>query len=163
FRAAQGLLAGRDGRAVPVLAALLTEGPPEVAARAEDLLYCLAGPWAPRVMPGGDPAARKRCRAAWGQWRKLTGKRLDLAEADVDVLPANHGLKVRALARGFPEALFQGDEAVLRQVVDLPFTAPGKKVYAERSELEQELFSELADTSKGQRQTFVLGPTVGLD
>jgi HEAT repeat protein len=163
FRAAQGLLAGRDGRAVPVLAALLTEGPPGVADRAEDLLYCLAGPWAPRVTPGDSPAARKRCRAAWEQWWKLNEKRLDLAKADADLVPANRGLQVRALARRFTEALFRGDETVLRQVADLPFTAPGKKVYAERSELEQELFSELADTSKGQRQTFVLGPTVGLD
>src|SRR5262249_19866067 len=77
LRAAQGLLAGRDGRAVPALAALLSEGPPEVAARAEELLYCLAGAGAPRVALGNNPAARKRCRAAWEQWWKLNEKRLD--------------------------------------------------------------------------------------
>jgi HEAT repeat protein len=163
FRAAQGLLAGRDGRAVPVLAALLTEGPPAVAARAEDLLSCLGGAWAPRVLLGDNPAARKRCRAAWEQWWKLNEKRLDLAKADVDLAPSNRSLQVRALARRFTEALFREDEAVLRQVVDLPFTAPGKKVYTERGELEEELFSELADSSKSQRQTFALGPTVGVE
>jgi hypothetical protein len=162
FRAAQGLLAGRDGRAVPVLSALLGEGPPEVAARVEDLLYCLAGAGAPRVAPGGPPLARKRSRAAWEQWWKLNEKRLDLAKADVDLAPANRGLQVRALARRFAAALFRGDEAVLRQVVDVPFTAAGKKVYTERDELEQEFFSELADTTTGQRATFTLGPTIGV-
>jgi HEAT repeat protein len=162
FRAAQGLLAGRDRRALPALTTLLSEGPPEVAVRAEDLLYCLAGAQAPRVALGNTPASRKRCRTAWEQWWKVNEKRLDLAKADADLPPHNRGLQVRALARQFAEALFRADEAVLKQVTDVPFTATGKKVYTERAELEQELFAELADGSTGQRASFSLGPTIGV-
>jgi hypothetical protein len=157
------LLAGHDKRAVPALLALLTDGSPELAARAEELLYCLAGTQAPRITLGGDPATRKRCRSVWEQWWRLHEKGLDLAKSDVDLLPNNRSLQARAVAQRFAEAVFHGDETALRQLVALPFTATGKKVYTEREELEQEVFNELNDGSTGQRARFTLGPILALD
>src|SRR5579859_1744971 len=52
FRAAQGLLAGRERAAIPALIALVSEGPAELAARADELLRCVAGAHAPPLAPG---------------------------------------------------------------------------------------------------------------
>jgi hypothetical protein len=81
FQAAAALLSARDRAAVATLIALLTDGPPETAARAEDLLVRLAGEQAPPV--GLDAtSSRRRCRATWEQWWKANGDNIDLATMD---------------------------------------------------------------------------------
>jgi hypothetical protein len=81
LRAAQGLTAAGVTEAVPVLIGLLTDGPPETAWRAEELLERLAGKEAPPLAATGEGAARARWRDAWAGWWREYGECLDLAGA----------------------------------------------------------------------------------
>jgi HEAT repeat protein len=136
FRAAQGLLASRERAGVPVLTALLAEGPPEFAVAAEDLLISLAGARAPRAYFADEPAARKRCRDAWAAWWK-TNSKMDLARADVDLLPFNATLRTRAAARQFMTIATQGDMATLKKLTDAPFRLVQQQTIATREELDR--------------------------
>src|SRR5205085_2523502 len=78
LRAAQGLAAGRDRAAVPVLIALLGESRPGVAWRAEELLYRIAGEHA----PGGEGDDRKKLVAGWHVWWREQGRQVDLGRAE---------------------------------------------------------------------------------
>jgi HEAT repeat protein len=83
LRAAQGLLAGKDKAALPVLIALLGEPAVEVSWQAEELLHWVAGEEAPEAVVGAASAAeRKKCRTAWQAWWRGPGKKLDLARLD---------------------------------------------------------------------------------
>jgi hypothetical protein len=81
LRTARALLAARDRRAVPALIDLLTQGPPELAWQAEEVLYRLAGDKPPAIdaTRSGDAAARRKWRDAWAAWYREEGDRLDLA------------------------------------------------------------------------------------
>jgi hypothetical protein len=80
FRAAQGLLAGRERAAVPALVELLNDAPVDLAWQAEETLRRLAGEKAPAPsLSGGGAEARRRCRDAWAAWWKADGERADLA------------------------------------------------------------------------------------
>src|SRR5262249_13471223 len=80
LRAARGLIAGGDVKAVPALLPLLTEAPFDVAEQTWRLLGTVAGEGRPRrllvpgEMPGEDEspldqaASRARCRAEWEKW-----------------------------------------------------------------------------------------------
>src|SRR5262249_410526 len=85
FRAAQGLLAGKDNESIPALVALLTEGPAPMGGDVEDLLFGLAGEKSPDSYVGGaSDAERKKARAAWEAWYKADGSKIDLAKFDPD-------------------------------------------------------------------------------
>jgi HEAT repeat protein len=80
LRAAQGLLCAKDKEAVPVLLALLGDGPMTVAAQAEDLLRQVGGEKGPLVSineAGAD--ARKKGHEAWTSWWRDHGDKLTLA------------------------------------------------------------------------------------
>jgi hypothetical protein len=69
LRAAQGLLAGRDERGIPVLVALLAEPSIELGWQAEELLHCVAGDDAPQATIGpGSVDSRQKCRHEWEAW-----------------------------------------------------------------------------------------------
>jgi hypothetical protein len=69
-----------DKDAVPILIGLLSDGPPQLAWRAEDLLCRAAGDGgASAGLAGEDDRSRQRCRAAWAEWWKKNGARLDLS------------------------------------------------------------------------------------
>jgi outer membrane protein assembly factor BamB len=74
---------------VPVLIALLTEGPADLAELAEGRLQQLAGEACPAPAAGADAGGGKR-RAAWERWWAQEGPRLDLAH--VPAVPAYLGL-----------------------------------------------------------------------
>jgi hypothetical protein len=78
FQAAYGLAAGKDRQAVPVLIALVKDGPDALAWQAEDLLSRIAGDRAPPLtLGGGDKAARRKAAAAWEAWWRQQGPRID--------------------------------------------------------------------------------------
>ncbi len=79
YRAASSLTRAGDKKAVPVLVALLSEGPQEVAWQVEDLLLRLAGEQAPMVtLDVATESARKKCRAAWEEWWQVNETKADL-------------------------------------------------------------------------------------
>jgi hypothetical protein len=87
LRAANGLLAGRDPEALPVLVALLGDAPKPLAAQAEELLYCVAGESAPAissVVSAENDTERKKCHEAWTAWHKDNAAKMDLAAFDMD-------------------------------------------------------------------------------
>jgi hypothetical protein len=85
FHAAAVLVRVNHPGAVQPLFALLTEAPPAVAWRAEDLLCRLAGGTAPLVSIGaGVDAERRKARDAWEAWWKDNGDKIDLTKVDLD-------------------------------------------------------------------------------
>jgi HEAT repeat protein len=82
LRAAQGLLAARDGTAVPALIDLLGRAPDSWRWRVEELLNRIAGDKAPQVPAGADAADhRKRQLTAWNDWWRGAASRVDLTRA----------------------------------------------------------------------------------
>jgi hypothetical protein len=80
FEAAVALACSGERSAVPVLIALLDDGPMAQAWEAESLLVRLAGDDAPEAaLRRGDDEERARCREGWNQWWKAEGARADLA------------------------------------------------------------------------------------
>jgi hypothetical protein len=136
FQAARGLLAARDRSGIPVLIALVGDGPPRLAAAADELLGCLAGASAPRVVPGEDAASRRRCRALWAAWWRGHA-RMDLSRADVDLPAFNGTLRAGRVARQFVQALLQGDAETAQKVVEAPFLFGGERVFAKAADLEK--------------------------
>jgi HEAT repeat protein len=67
-QAGLALAGSGDREAVPVLIALLSELPPEMAFPVEEFLYRAAGERAPDVRPGPEAATRTRIRQAWETW-----------------------------------------------------------------------------------------------
>ena len=160
FRAAQGLLAGRDRDALPTLVALLTEGPLDVAEQADDLLHCAAGDQAPTTPLGPTDPSRRLCRSAWSGWWKLYGKAVPLAARDVDVPLFNPTLQVRTAARQFLTALARHDLALFHKVTDVPFVIANDQSYTAREQLDRYCLSFGADP---QRWAFVVGRLVSVD
>ncbi len=94
FRAAQGLLAGRDRSAVPALIALVKDGPPDLAYQADELLSCAVGSRAAHARWGEDAQSRQNCRSAWDAWAKeKENAKVDLSRAAVDLPPFNPALR----------------------------------------------------------------------
>jgi hypothetical protein len=138
FRAAQGLLAGRERAAIPALIALVGDGPSELAARADEVLRCVAGARAPPLVPGTTPLARRRCHAAWASWWRFN-TRLDLRGADVDLPAFNLALRCRRTAAQFVAAYRRGDREALKKMIEMPFLFGGDKLLAQPGDLEKQL------------------------
>ncbi len=74
YRAALAALAARDRAGLAALIRLLANGPPELASRAEEVLFRLAADQAPQTGEGGEQR-----HAAWQRWLREHGDRADLA------------------------------------------------------------------------------------
>jgi HEAT repeat protein len=82
YRAAQGLLAAKDNRAIPVLIALAEQFPPEKAWPIEDILNRVAGNTSPNAYLGtDDPKAKARAVQEWKQWWAANSAKVDLSNA----------------------------------------------------------------------------------
>lgn len=121
LRAAQGLLAAGDKKAVPALLPLLSDAPLELAAQAEDLLARLAGEQAPKEALAESRDERRQCRAAWEKWWQGQKDTLDLSKGDRDLSFGGLDAQAREVARKNLTALFKGDAEGLRQTTAPPF------------------------------------------
>jgi hypothetical protein len=82
FQAASTLFTSGDKAAVPVLMALLTDGPPEIAWQVEELLCRLTDTGAPTAyLDAGSDESRRKCRLAWEAWWKMNEGRFDPVRA----------------------------------------------------------------------------------
>jgi hypothetical protein len=134
WRAAQGLLAARERAALPVLAALVREGPLPLAVRADELLACVAGPRAPRVFAEETPL--RRARAPWDAWARGHAK-IDLTHAEVDLPPFNPSLRAAAAARRFVAALYRNDLDLCKEATEVPFLVGGEQLQAGRADMDK--------------------------
>jgi HEAT repeat protein len=137
FRAAQGLLAGREKAAVPPLLALLGEAPLDVARQAEELLLRAAGDAPPGAALGDGKEQRAKCREAWEAWWKQREATIDLAKLDVDLQAVNPNLVARETARRMMDAWFKGDAAIAKRLSDAPFSIGGVQQFPTRQALDQ--------------------------
>lgn len=144
LRAAQGLLSGRDKRAVPALLPLLTDAPTAVAEEVHDLLGWLAGDRAPSLGLGEDAAARKKCRAGWEAWWKAHGDKLDLTRGSGELPWLNPGQQARAVTLQFANALVKGDVKTFGRVIDVPFHFMGFTTMKTREEVDRLLGAAVA-------------------
>jgi HEAT repeat protein len=86
---ALALVALRERAAMPVLIALMDQPPTPELGRVEDLLFRLAGEKSP-VLAGADEASRKKYRAAWEEWWKEHGAKIDLAVLEESARVVGH-------------------------------------------------------------------------
>jgi hypothetical protein len=78
LRVAQGLMAAKDTKGIPVLIDLLQERSLETAWQAEELLHWLAGTHAPQNKIGiGESWRQKLCQSSWQKWWKEKGATVD--------------------------------------------------------------------------------------
>jgi hypothetical protein len=160
FRAAQGLLAGRDREALPALIALLTDGPLELAEQAQDLLGCAAAEQVKLTPLGSTAVSRKLCRGAWEFWWKAYGQGVPLAARDVDVPLFNLTLQARTAVRQFFTALRHGDLPLFEKVSDVPFVVSGGQTFTTREQLDQLCLNV---TPPGSPTPFALGRVSGVE
>jgi HEAT repeat protein len=74
FQVAAALADAHDGQAIPVLIECLSDGPPPLAAQAEESLARLAGEWTVHAPRGSDLVSRELRRAVWAAWwAKISG------------------------------------------------------------------------------------------
>jgi len=122
LRAAQGLIAAKDKRAVAALLTLVSGAPLDLAVQAEDILARVAGDQAPAAsLTDATRAVRRKCREAWEGWWKANENNIDLARADIELFSESTAYRARAAARRFQAALVKGDTAALKQLTDAPF------------------------------------------
>jgi len=82
FRAALGLLAGRDKSALPTLIELATEPAGDLTWQAEDALVRLAGGYPPEMPYGDTEPLRKARRERWQSWWTANETKVDLARIE---------------------------------------------------------------------------------
>jgi hypothetical protein len=163
LRAAQGLAAGRDKEGIPVLIALLNEGPLDLAEQADDVLNCIGLTTAgPCTTLNDNPAHRRRCQTAWDSWWKAFGKNLDLAHADADLPPFNPLLQTRTVTRRFVSAVSRRDLAAFQQVTALPFVVANVQTCNTRDALDR-FCGNLFPQQGEQIATFTFGRTMSAE
>jgi hypothetical protein len=135
FRAAQGLLAGRDHAALPALIALVKDGPTDLAYRADELLSCVTH--MSHVPFAEDAATRQNCYKTWANWSMRYGKVVDLNRAAVDLSAFNPALRAREVVRQCFNALVQNDLAAFKKTVGLPFHFSGDPTYTKTDDLDR--------------------------
>jgi HEAT repeat protein len=85
FEAAAALIRANDRSAVPVLLALVGEGPLPVGWKAVDVLQRIAGEKAPPLaLTSADGPERAKVRDAWERWWKDAGEKADLSKVQFD-------------------------------------------------------------------------------
>ncbi len=129
WRAAQGLIAGQDKKAVPALIALLTEAPLPLAAQAAELLGEIAGEQAPQRALGSSEAQRQECRQAWTLWWRDHERHLVLAKLEPRRKPLLPAITPVPPNRR-PDVVFvPTPHEVVRKMLDLAKVKKGDVVY----------------------------------
>jgi hypothetical protein len=120
FDAAQGLLAGGNRAAVPVLVHLLKHGPAPLAENAEALLLELAAKTAPKIDWRDTKEGREKSFSAWLAWWNQHKDRLELPKA-VGLQLASGERLARDVGLKCFQALAGVDKATLSKVAAVPF------------------------------------------
>ncbi len=166
FRAAQGLLCARDKIGVPVLIALLADGPFRYAEQAEDLLQRVAGNAAPQAAVTDDPAVRGKAQAAWKQWWQERAAKFDLAKSDTDLFFANTQQRSRDVTRQFLNSILNTDFKMFQKSTDVPFNFASAAQFTKREDLDgffKMVFEGMKEQLKQQQASFKVGNVVTVE
>lgn len=160
FRAAQGILAGRDKAAVTTLISLLQGAPLEISQRADYLLRRAAGSSRPSLSLGDSDTSRKQCSAAWSEWSESSLEKLDLAKADVTLPILSIESRARDIALHWIYAFAKRDLSIWKKTSDVPFTRTTGSVFlvfSTREELDQMFLNHRsANEAKTAEMRFVV-------
>lgn len=124
----------RDRAMISEMIAYIPDSSVEIAWRAEELLFRLAGEDGPVVAVGGDKAAREKARDEWKKWYEANEKKVDMAKLDDE---SSYNLTIvceTPLRGGLGRVVALGPDAKERWMVknfNWPMDAvplPGKKV-----------------------------------
>ncbi len=159
LRAANGLIASGDVKAVPTLLPMLTEAPLDVAEEAWSLLVAVAGKERPLSllgdrMPGSDEppleqaVSRARCRAEWESWWKDHETTLVLTRAELTVSWLTPDRQAKHAAGRFVEAMAARDTRTVERMAEFPHFAFSN--VADRREFEALVESRVAKVSMAQ-------------
>src|SRR5262249_2014785 len=151
LRAAPGLIAGKDVKAVAALLPLLTDAPLDLAAQAHDLLGAVSADKGPQRTL--DANSRAKCREEWQAWGKENEKKIDLARADVDLPWLNGNGRAIKAAMQFLDCILKGDGNGIKKLVDVPFHLGAVQVIANRATLEQ-LLGQINVAAKETKMQF---------
>ena len=99
FQVAAALADAHDGQAIPVLIECLSDGPPALAAQAEECLARLAGEWTVHAPRGSDLVSRELRGAVWAAWWAKTSGDLLLRELKARTLTDDELDRAQALLR----------------------------------------------------------------
>jgi HEAT repeat protein len=124
FQAVQVALASRDKAAIPVLVALLDEGPLELGQKAEDLLGTITGAQPTKGELTADKTARKNARTAWSAWWQANQAKVNLASAVPDT-PLARAEKARKVCLQTLDAMVQLNVAGFKKNLKYPFYMEG--------------------------------------
>jgi hypothetical protein len=143
FRAAQGLLAGRDKAALPVLVDLLKLGPAELAETADGMLQEVAGATAPKIEWKNNKEYREKSHAAWLAWWQQHKDKVEIPTADLPGLWVVNGER---MAKDVGVKLWQGlagiDKVTLRKLAAVPFRWGDGRMVETQDELHQLINSQ---------------------
>jgi hypothetical protein len=143
FRAAQGLLAGREKAALPVLVDLLKVGPAELADTADGMLQEVAGATAPKVEWKNNKEYREKAHAAWLEWWQEHKDKVEIPKADQAGLWV---VNAERMAKDVGVKLWLGlagiDKVTLRKLAAVPFRWGDGRVFETQDELHQLINSQ---------------------
>lgn len=162
LRGAQGLIAGKDGKALALLLPLLSDAPLPVAEQARDLLAQAAGDKAVAVELAKEPATRKKCRDEWERWFDKHGGTVDLAKAGFDVPWQNLDVRARRAAMGWVNCMIAGDLDGLSKVSAFPFSIENQIVFKTKEEFDS-LFGQAIKNAPKQKIVFTAFKVQRLD
>ncbi len=121
LHAAQGLLAAQDTSGVPVLLAILGDGPYAAAQKADEVLQLLAAGAGPRVSLADEKHVRQKCQAAWRRWWQDTGGKLDWSEVSAAVPWESRLAGAQQVSQRFVHGLLAGNLRELEEATAIPF------------------------------------------
>lgn len=126
FEAAHALLAAREKAAVPVLVALLEEGPVELARKAEELLAGVRGDAATKVELTEKPADRRKVRRAWADWWQTSADKVDMSKISLDSRLARE-TRARKVTMQFLNSLLALNFPAVKKTMSFPFYMEGMR------------------------------------
>jgi HEAT repeat protein len=119
FQVASALADAHDGQAIPVLIECLSDGPPALAAQAEECLARLAGEWTVHGPGGSDLISRELRREVWATWWQKTSAQLLLREVQARTLTDEELARAEALLRKLETEQGEAEPAAARDLVVL--------------------------------------------
>jgi HEAT repeat protein len=150
YQAAYAFLAARDRAAVPVLVALLDDGPVDLARKAEDLLTGVSGRAVGKTELTEKQADRRKVRLAWSDWWQAQRDKIDMTRINLDSELAKE-TRARQVSIECLSALLRLDAAGFKKRLQFPFfmqMGPGQDEIRSGEQLDQ--FFKMIEMQAGQ-------------
>jgi HEAT repeat protein len=123
FQAASTVFASRDKAAVPVLVALLDNGPVELARKAEELLAGVSPEPVSKTELTEKAADRRKVREAWAAWWRTNGDKVDMSQITLDTLLVRE-MRARQITTRCLNAFLHLDAAAFKKTLKFPCYLP---------------------------------------